>query len=57
MKDDAGLHAEFNDIFLLEHIEHQIKEEAKIIMKTYDKDIATSDLLGCANPISLINMC
>ena len=28
VKDDAGLSAKFNDIFLLEHIENQIKEGA-----------------------------
>ena len=57
IQDDAGLHAVFNDIFKLENIEFQIKEGAELVMNAFDKDIASSDLLGVANAISLTKLC
>tara|TARA_B110000285_G_C15094602_1_gene601163 strand:- start:633 stop:737 length:105 start_codon:yes stop_codon:yes gene_type:complete len=34
---------------MLENVEYQIKEGAQLVMSAFDKDIASSDLLGTAN--------
>lgn len=52
VQDDAGLHAKFDDQFLLENIELEAKQGLSLVMEAYDKDIASSDLLGKANAIS-----
>lgn len=57
IQDDAGLHAKFTDVFVLENIQNQIKEDvaAQLVMKAFDKDVASSDLLGTALATSMIN--
>lgn len=56
VKDNAGLKANFDDIFLLENIEGEIKLGKDLVMEAYDEDIASSDLLGKANPLSYVSL-
>ena len=54
IQDDAGLHAKFDDEFELENIEIEIKKGCELKMEAYDKDVASSDQLGIANPLSYV---
>jgi Ca2+-dependent lipid-binding protein len=56
VQDDAGKHAKFDDEFVLENIDGPVKEGLSLEMKAFDKDLVSSDLLGCANPISFIKL-
>lgn len=57
VQDDAGLKASYNDVFLLENVEEQARGGKDLVVQAYDHDVASSDILGEANAISLISMC
>ena len=56
VKDDAGLQAKFNEQFVLENIDAPAKNGEELVIKAFDKDVGSSDLLGSANPITYIKM-
>jgi len=56
VQDDAGLNAKFEDEFQLENIEIEIKKGGELKMEAYDKDLASSDLLGVANTLSYVSL-
>ena len=51
VKDDAGKHAEFNEVFLLDNIKEPIYCGDELILKAYDEDVVTNDYLGEILPI------
>lgn len=55
--DNAGKFAKYDDVFLLDNVEEQAKAGNNLIMQAYDHDVGTCDLLGEANPVSLLKMC
>ena len=56
VQESAGTKASFTDQFVLDNIENAINEGQDLEIKAFDQDIASSDSLGAANPISLISL-
>lgn len=42
--EDAGKHAQFGDVFILDNIQEGVKNG--LVIKTFDKDLTPSDPLG-----------
>ena len=55
--DDAGKHAKFeNEKFCLTRVQDQVLSGKRLVLETYDKDIASSDFLGKAPAISFVKL-
>jgi len=53
VKDDAGKQAKWDETFGLSGISTQVKNKGIVIFQAFDKDIASSDFLGCTKPFKL----
>ena len=51
VKDGAGKSAKWDETFQLPNIMKQIRDGGALTFEAYDKDIASSDLLGATDPI------
>lgn len=57
VKDDAGLHAAFNETFLLENVEGVVKAGQDLVMEAMDSDVGSGDdLLGKANALTFVKL-
>ena len=56
VKDDAGKAAEWNENFCLPQIEQQVLSGKDLVFRAYDKDLASSDLLGSSKPQSFLKL-
>lgn len=56
VKDDAGKAAEWNENFCLPQIEQQVLSGKGLVFRAYDKDLASSDLLGQSKPQSFLKL-
>ena len=50
-KDDAGKHAVFNEVFMLEDIEKQVKAGASLVLASYDEDMTSVEWLCEIKPL------
>jgi Ca2+-dependent lipid-binding protein len=51
VKDDAGKSAKWDETFQLPNIMAQIRDGGSLTFEAYDKDVASSDLLGATDPV------
>lgn len=51
VQEDAGLHAEFNEVFILECIMEPIQCGDELILKAYDEDVVKNEYLGEILPL------
>ena len=56
MKDDAGKHAKWDEMFQLTGIFEEHQNDRAITFEAYDKDIASSDFLGSADPLEFVDL-
>ena len=57
VKDDAGLKATYDDVFLLENVEEQARSGKDLVIQACDHDVGCSSLLGEMNALSLTSLC
>lgn len=48
---DAGKHAEFDDVFKLVDLDKPVQNNEQIIFEAFDEDVDADDLLGKTEPI------
>ena len=56
VKDDAGKQAKWDELFQLTQIFEEYKKDSAITFEAYDKDVGGSDLLGCTDPIDIVDI-
>lgn len=54
VKDGAGKLAQWDETFQLSNIIDQVKGKGALVFEAYDKDLASSDLLGITDPLELV---
>lgn len=56
MQDDAGTHAIFDETFLLDEVEEQVRLGKDLVLVAQEADLTSSDELGAAEPLSLVSL-
>lgn len=55
--DDGGKEATFNETFVLKNVFQEIRQDEVFELEALDKDAASADLLGSANPMTYNSLC
>ena len=56
VKDGAGKSAQWDETFQLPDIMDQVKANGALVFEAYDKDLASSDLLGFTGPLEFLEL-
>ena len=56
VKDGAGKSAQWDETFQLSGIMDQVKANGVLVFEAYDKDLASSDLLGLTDPLEFLEL-
>lgn len=56
VKDDAGKQAKWDETFQLPNILTEYRDVVSLVFEAYDKDIASSDLLGSTDPLDVVDL-
>lgn len=53
---DAGTQAYFDETFLLDEVQEQVRLGKDLVIVTLDEDLTSSDVLGTAVPLSIVSL-
>ena len=55
VKDGAGKHAVFNQLFELKGIYEAVHNGEELVLESFDKDLVSSDALGTSRPLDWLS--